>query len=122
MKNTLSSRSLVAVFILFAAVTFIAFGSPSQTHAAELGAQTAQLLPLGQANACPQLGVSGLTPYIYNGALHSFEFNVTDASYVSIAGSVGGKDVPFYQMVRRAAPGGGLRVHVDIATTPVGSG
>lgn len=82
--------------------------------------QTAQVLPAATGNAaCPQIIASNLTPYIYNGALHSFEFTVPDASYVAVAGSIGGTGIPFNLMTRWSAPGGALKVHVDVATTPI---
>ncbi len=85
-------------------------------HADTISSQTAQVLPTG-GTACPHITTSNLTPYIYDGALHSFEFTVPDTSYVAVAGSVGNTGLPFYLMTRWGAPASALKVHVDIETT-----
>lgn len=103
--------ALVGIF-----TNFIAF--PKQTSAAELSVQTAQLLPLG-GSACAPLVVSGFTPYTYDGALHSFEFSLQDGSYVAVFGSAGNTSVPFNLITRRAGPSGSVRIHADIAATPI---
>lgn len=55
---------------------------------------------------------------MYDGALHSFEFTVTDPSYVAIASSVGNTQVPINFITRRI-DASGVRVHVDIYSTSV---
>jgi len=94
-------------------------GVPITASAAEMTSTTQQILPPGVASTCPQLSASDFTPYIYDNALNSFEFTVPNASYVAIAGSVGGNFIPFHFMTRRVSPSGTLRIHVDIATTPI---
>ncbi len=79
-----------------------------------------QVLPPG-GDTCSLLAVESFRPYVYDGALHSFDITIPDASYVSIEGSVGGESIPFNLMTRRIT-GGDLRIHVDIETTSVGSG
>ena len=116
--NTAIRFLLLSLLFALAAVLvgFVAF--PKQTLAAELSAQTAQVLPPG-GSGCTPLAVSGFTPYVYGGALHSFEFSVQDASYVALIGSAGKTSIPFNTMTRRAGPSGSVRIHADIATTPV---
>lgn len=108
--------------LFFAATSFIIFFGfllPSQTSAAEISVQTAQLLPPGTPNTCVQLPVSGFTPYVYDDALHAFEFSVPDNSYVAIAGMVGSSNIPFNHLIRTTDASGNLRVHADIDTTPI---
>lgn len=93
--------------------------APTLASADTISSQTGQVLPIGGNTACPQILATNLTPYVYDGALHSFEFTVPDASYVAVAGSVGGSSIPFNLMTRWGAPSGALKVHVDIATTPI---
>lgn len=112
---------LGAVVLTLLLAVVIGFAFPSFASAAEVSAQTAQLLPLG-SNTCGTLQVSGFTPYIYNGGLDAFEFTVTDSSYVAVVGSAGNTSIPFNQMTRRIDTAGNLRVHADIATTPIGQG
>ncbi len=106
---------------LFAVVLLIAFAYPSSTFGAETLVQTAQLLPLG-SNTCTPLAVSGFTPYVYDGSLHSFEFTVADSSYVAIAATAGNVNIPFNQMSRQGNSSGGVRIHADMPTTPVQNG
>lgn len=80
--------------------------------------QTGQILPTG-GNACAKLSISGVQPYIYDGALNSFDVVVQDSSYVSVVGEVGNTAIPFYFMTRSGAANGGLRIHVDIPTSPI---
>ncbi len=92
---------------------------PTTASAQEISSATRQILPIG-GNACPAAVATAFTPYIYSGALHSFEFSLPDASYVAIIGSVGNTQVPFNLMTRYVDPTTGtLRMHVDIETTPV---
>ncbi|MBI4087814.1 hypothetical protein HY418_00310 [Candidatus Kaiserbacteria bacterium] len=100
-------------------VLVVAIGSlPANVSAAEISSQTQQILPFGP-NQCDQLPVTGFTPYIYDGALHSFDFVYPDASYVTIVGSVGDTSVPLNFMTRNIDSVGTVRMHVDIPTTPV---
>jgi len=120
MKATGVAIKSILLVLLFgiAAVAASTVVFPSQTFAAEVSVQTAQVLPPG-GNTCQPLPVSGFTPYVYDNALHSFEFTLPDSSYVAVIGSVGGASVPFQLMTRRIDASGTLHVHVDIPTTPV---
>ena len=112
-------RSMLGLLIIVGFIfLIIGLSFPSQTFAAEVSVQTAQLLPLG-SNTCTPPSISGFTPYIYNGALHSFEFSVSDSSYVAIIGSAGSTGIPFNQMSRHRGSSGGLRIHAATASTPV---
>lgn len=119
MKTNTAIRFLLFTLLFALASVLVSFIiTPKQASAAELSAQTAQVLPPG-GSTCAPLAVSGFTPYVYGGALHSFEFYVHDASYVALIGSVGGASIPFNTMTRRAGPSGSVQIHVDVATTPV---
>ena len=115
----IDARSVLASALIVISL-IVTFSAPVQAAAATtVNVQTAQVLPPG-GNSCTPLSAAGFIPYIYDGSLHSFEFNVPDISYVAIAASAGSTNIPFAQMTRRVGPGGALRVHVDIETTPVG--
>ena len=79
---------------------------------------TKQVLPLG-GNACPQLNVVAVQTYVYDGALHSFEVVLPNASYVALQGTVGDAIVPFHQMTRRVNTAGQLHTLVTVPTTPL---
>ena len=112
-------RSMLGLLIIVGFIfLIIGLSFPSQTFAAEVSVQTAQLLPLG-SNTCTPPSISGFTPYIYNGALHSLEFSVSDSSYVAIIGSAGSTGIPLNQMSRHRGSSGGLRIHATTATTPI---
>jgi len=93
---------------------------PSKALALEasVSVNTQQLLPLG-GNTCAALSVTSFTPYIYDGALHSFEFTITDPSYVAIFGTVGDTSLSFEKLTRRVLPSGAIQIHADIDTTPI---
>lgn len=120
MSTTLRARYLRALSAL-ASVVLLIIIAPSFASADEVAVQTAQILPVG-SNTCAAAGVSGFTPYVYEGSLDAFEFTVADSSYVAIAATVGNTSVPFNQMVRRADTSGGVRIHADLQSTPVRSG
>ncbi len=117
----IGARLVLGFFVLILLAGVVGSAFPSFAFAAEVSAQTAQLLPLG-GNTCGTLQVSGFTPYIYNGGLDAFEFTVADSSYVAVVGSAGNTSIPFNQMTRRIDATGNLRVHAGIATTPIGQG
>lgn len=111
-------RSILLFLLLgLGAVLVNLFAFPVQTFAAEMVVQTKQVLPPG-GSSCSQLSATGFTAYIYDGALHSFEFSVSDSSYVALIGSVGDTAIPFQLMTRRM-DGSTLRYHVDIEASPV---
>lgn len=95
----------------------LGLGAFALPHAAFADVQTVQILPPGRS-ACTPPAISGFTPYIYEGGMHSFEFYVSDASYVAVAGLVGETPVPFYYVSRRNMDGT-LRIHVDLPTTNI---
>ena len=111
MQNATGIRVLTfaASFVLAGLV----FGSP--VHAATV-VDVAQVLPQG-AQSCPVLGATDVTPYIYDGALNSFDISITDASYVAISAQVGDMAVPFTQMTRWFDQQTGMRIHVDVPST-----
>lgn len=80
---------------------------------------TRQILPLGGASCVP-VSVIDFVPHMYDGALHSFDLTVPDASYVAISGLSGTTQIPFNYITRRMA-NGGVRMHVDLPTTRVSS-
>ncbi|MBI4090674.1 MAG: hypothetical protein HY422_01480 [Candidatus Komeilibacteria bacterium] len=114
------TRYVQAISVL-AFVIFFIITAPSFASAAEVSVQTAQLLPVG-GNTCAPAGVSGFTPYVYNGSLHAFEFTVADSSYVAIAATVGSTNIPFNQMTRRGEASGAVRIHGDLQSLPVQRG
>src|SRR3989344_1069567 len=119
MKTNTAIRFLLFTLLFALTTVLVSFIIiPKQASAAELSAQTAQILPLG-GSTCTPLAVSGFTPYVYGGALNSFEFYVHDTSYVALIGSAGGTSIPFNTMTRRAGPSGSVQIHVDVAATPI---
>lgn len=106
--------SAFAATALFACAALV----PTSASALEVSAQTVQLLPPGQ-NTCAQIQVNDFTPYVYDGSLNSFEFTVSDPSYVAVVGSVGNMAIPLRYMTRLSDPSGGVRIHVDTDTTPI---
>ena len=102
----------VGALFLFSTVPFPAFADV-------ISVQTQQILPPGP-NTCVPLNVINFTSYIYDGSVDSFDLSVSDASYVSLVASVGETSIPFQFMNRHIDPSSGiLRIHVDIASTPV---
>lgn len=120
MKDTYSRRSPRAYVVIALLTTLVvSFAIPLQVFAADASSQTAQLLPPNAVNTCAPVQVSTFTPYVYEGALHAFDFTVSDSSYVAIGGTVGNTSFPFSHYVRNINPGGSLRVHADLPTTPI---
>ena len=119
MKHTGVStyQLLLSVFAVTAlSALFAVF--PMKASALEVASQTQQILPPG-VNTCTPLQVSNFTPYIYENGLDSFEFTVSDTSYVAVVGSVGNTSIPFRLMTRLQGPAGSIRVHVDVDSTPI---
>jgi len=118
--HTFVHSILFSLLFAFTILTVsIAFAVPAQAQTIDATlVQTSQLLPPG-GNSCAQLPVTGFTPYVYDGALHAFEFDVPDSSYVAIGGTVGDTVIPFNHLLRMTNGAGNLRVHADIATTPI---
>jgi len=101
----------LAVTAVFAAGLFF---SPASASASSIVVR--QILPPSE-QACPQVGVSEVTSYVYDGTLNSFEMNVTDPSYVAVGGTVGDQAISFQYMTRKLNPDGTLRIHVDLQNT-----
>ena len=116
-SGSITLRIAAAAFISATfCVSLSAF--PSAIAADTISTETRQVFPTG-SNTCVPLSAYSFTPYIYEGALHSFEFTVPDNSYVALTGSVGNTAIPFRFMTRRGDAADALRVHVDISTTPI---
>src|SRR3989344_4948306 len=116
-SGSITLRIAAAAFISATfCVSLSAF--PSAIAADTISTETRQVFPTG-SNTCVPLSAYSFTPYIYEGALHSFEFTVPDNSYVALTGSVGNTPIPFRFMTRRGDAADALRVHVDISTTPI---
>ena len=113
-----STYQLFSLVLAATALTFLLTALPTRASALEVASQTAQVLPVG-GNSCAPVSVANFTPYVYDGALHSFDFTISDPSYVALMGSVGNTSIPFSLMTRRVDASGVLRVHVDIGTTPI---
>jgi hypothetical protein len=109
--SLLLAACAVALFAIFAMM-------PLRASALEVSTQTQQILPPGQ-NTCAPVQVSNFTPFVYNGSLNSFEFTVSDSSYVAVVGSVGNASIPLRYMTRLPADNGGVRIHVDVDNTSV---
>lgn len=90
---------------------------PSSIAADIVSVQTQQVIPAG-GNTCVPLSAYNFTPYIYDGALHSFSFTIPDSSYVALAGTVGDTSIPF-QLMTRSGTVDNLQIHVDIDTTSI---
>lgn len=93
---------------------FAFFVLPTFASAAEnIAIRTNQVLPQG-AQTCAQPAVNNIQAFVYGDGLNSFEFTVSDRSYVALAGSVGDISIPFHLMTRKIDGAGHLRVHVDV--------
>src|SRR3989338_2128515 len=117
-KVTIAVRLLLAVIVVGVGIVAMSAVFPSHVFAAEVSVQTAQLLPPG-SNTCAPLAASGFTPYVYDNALHAFEFTLQDSSYVAVIGTVGNTNIPLNQMRRQIDSTGALRIHADVATTQI---
>jgi hypothetical protein len=118
MKNAGSLGVRFMLWGLALAIAGIAVLGPTNAQADEVTAQTLQLLPPG-SQTCAAPTVSGFISYVYGNNLNSFEFTISDPSYVAILGSLEGTPIPFRLMTRLNASGGGLRVHVDTPSMPI---
>lgn len=119
MKQLGGSTYQLLLFVLaIFAFTIVLATFPVKAFALDAATQTSQVLPAG-GNNCPAVSATNFTPYIYEGGLHSFEFTVSDASYVALAGSAGNTPISFNLVTRKTDPSGMLRLHVDIETTPI---
>ena len=112
-----TTQRVAAIAFISAAFCVSLSVFPSSISADIVGTQTRALIAVA-GSACVPLSAYGFTPYVYDGALHSFEFTVPDSSYVALTGTVGNTSIPFQFMTRRG-DANSLRVHVDVATTPI---
>jgi hypothetical protein len=110
-------QSLFFAFMALALFTILGV-MPGKASALDVASQTQQILPLG-ANNCAPIQVTNFTPYIYDNALNSFDFTVSDPSYVAVVGSVGNTSIPLSFMTRYTDASGGVRYHMDVNTTPI---
>jgi len=113
--DVMKGKSLYFIVISFALSIF--FFSPIRAHAATDTLVEQVIPPSANNSACAQLQVSELHPYIYEGALHSFEFTISNPTYVALGGTVGDSPVDFQYMSRWQDAQGMLRIHVDIPST-----
>ncbi len=112
MKSAISvSRGIVATITALAL-----FAAPAAAFAGSASVVTKQVLPVG-GTSCAPLFVQSVTPYIYDGELHSFDVVISDPSYVGILGAAGDVSIPFNYMSRDMMPDGSLRLHVDTTAT-----
>lgn len=101
-----------------AAVMVLAYFTPFAANAAQVTAQTVQLLPPG-LNVCQPIVTPEFKEYVYEGELHSFDLYVLDPSYVAVAVSVGETELPFTFITRSFDASGKLRMHVDTPSIPL---
>ncbi|MDO8576599.1 MAG: hypothetical protein Q7R90_04790 [bacterium] len=122
MKHFSFSTYQLLLFVL-AAVAFsvVLAAFPIKAFALDAAAQTRQVLPVG-GTSCAQVSATNFIPYVYDGALHSFEFTISDPSYVALIGSVGNTSIPFNLMTHKTDASGVVRIHVDVQPTPISGG
>lgn len=94
------------------------FAVPAFASADTISSETLTFIP-AQGASCVALQATNFNAFVYDGAMHSFEFTVPDASYVAVGGTVGEGVVPFWLTSRRVDQTGALRIHVDLPTTPI---
>jgi hypothetical protein len=99
-------------------ITIATLALPGLSAAADASVTTGVIIPANN-QSCPSPLISGVTPYVYDNQLNSFDVTVSDASYVSILGSVGQTGIPLRQMLRRINPDGSLTIHVDINSASI---
>jgi hypothetical protein len=104
---------LAAMGIIIATLTL-----PGLSAAADATVTTGVIIPAG-TQSCQSPVISGITPYVYDNQLNSFDLTVSDASYVAVVGSVGQTGIPLRQMLRSINPDGSLKIHVDINSTAI---
>ncbi len=116
----LASTHYQLFLISVLALALFSLATPVHASTIEVSAQTTAVLPPAASGAsCAPIAPDMVTPFIYDGALHSFEFTISDPSYVALVGTVGDTAIPFQLITRRVNVDGSLRVHVDIETTQI---
>ena len=76
---------------------------------------------VSSAVSCETPVISSLKPYVYEGALHSFEFSVSDAFQVVVAGSAGDTAIPLNYISRQAGENGDVKMRVNVSSEHIGS-
>ena len=107
------TRTGLTLAVAFVGI-LLAYALPLATHADQMVAvQTRQLLP-PNGTSCTALSVTSITPYVYGGALNSFDVTIDNPSYVALIGTVGNEPIGFQYMTRDITANGQLRIHVDV--------
>ena len=112
-------RSISYIGLAMGLCTMIGLAIPYSAAAAEVTVNTAQVIPPG--SSCTPLQVTNIHPYIVGNTLQSVDVTVSDPSYVAVVTSVGDANYSYRYLSRWYAPNGGLRQHVDVQSTPIGS-
>src|SRR3989344_3401188 len=107
-----------ALFAILAS-GIVTMAIPGLSYAQEnITINTLQLLPPG-GNTCISPIVESITHFIYDNALHSVSLRFSDASYVSVLGTVGDSPIPFNVMGRRVDQNGKLSIFINLETLPL---
>lgn len=105
------------IILMFGVAVATAFSlTPTSASAASVNVITKPVIP--QAGVCVQPVASAFKAYVYEGNVHSFDIEISDPTYVAVAGSIGEQGIPFIQMNRRITSTGALRIHADVSSTP----
>ncbi|MEN9561596.1 MAG: hypothetical protein RIQ56_869 [Candidatus Parcubacteria bacterium] len=91
----------------------IVFLLPTFSFAAETGVGDVPVsnVPLSQC----AVSVTNFTPHVYDGALHSFDFEISDPAYVVLNARAGDSSYGFQYATRWMAEGS-RRIHVDVSS------
>lgn len=111
------ARARGFIILMFGVAVATAFSlTPTSASAASVNVITKPVVP--QTGVCVPPVASAFKAYVYEGNVHSFDIEISDSTYVAVAGSIGEQGIPFIQMNRRITPTGTLRIHADMSTTP----
>ena len=111
LSPSISRASLLGLMVGLSMIPGAAFAAQSATQVI-----TTELLPTfqtGPQSECQALSASPVTTNATNGIVSSFDFAISNPSYVSIAGTAGAASFGFTQMTRRTI-GSTTVIHVDI--------
>lgn len=123
MQRTAAATLPHALLFAIAGIVFACAMMPTLAAASEISTKTAQVIPPGGTyNACASVQASNFVAHVYDGKLHSFDFSLSDSSYIAVAASAGNTGIPFNLMTRRVDQTGALAMHVDMPATAVGAG
>lgn len=112
----MTSASRVSRGIVGTIAAVVLLATPAAAFAGSASVITKQVIPQGSAGCAP-LFAQSVTPYIYDGELHSFDVVISDPSYVGLLGAAGDVMIPFNYMTRDILPDGSLLLHVDTTAT-----